>query len=157
VGGEIVPTPRHGPRHEAIRGKLTMRLARQAPDSLFVVSKGQFNLADDTYLRPDTLVHAVAKQTYDIRGCDALLAVEVADDSDSSLYYDLDIKAPIYAAHGVCEYWVIDAGTLVTRVHRKPSGNAWESVEEVTPGETLIPLLVPVFSVSLGPLQNRLG
>jgi Uma2 family endonuclease len=150
VGGEIVPMSPKGRRHEIIRGELALRLSRSTPKELFVVSEPQFNLADDTYLNPDILVHPATIKTPDVRGGDALLVVEVAD---TSLRYDLNTKAPIYAAHGVSEYWVINAGTLTTMVHREPSGQSYGFVEEVAPSTTLAPSLVPMFAVSLGALE----
>lgn len=150
VGGEIVPMSPKGRRHEIIRGELVFRFARLAPDGVFVVSEPQFNLADDTYLDPDILVHPSALKTPDVRGGDALLPVEVAD---TSLRYDLNTKAPIYAAHGVREYWVINAATLTTVVHTDPSGEGYGSVREVAPGAMVTPSLVPTFAVSLGALR----
>jgi Uma2 family endonuclease len=153
VGGEIVPMSPKGRRHEIIRSALAFRFSRQAPEGVFVVSEPQFNLDDDTYLNPDILVHPIAISTPDVRGRDALLAVEIAD---SSLRYDLNTKGPIYAAHGVREYWVINAITLTTMVHRKPSGKTYGSVDEVAPGGTLTPSLVPAFAVALGALGLHL-
>jgi Uma2 family endonuclease len=150
VGGEIVPMSPKGRRHEIIRGQLAFRFTRLAPDGVFVVSEPQFNLADDTYLNPDILVHPASVKTPDVRGGDALLVVEVAD---TSLHYDLNTKAPIYAAHGVREYWVINAGTLVTMVYKGPSGHAYGSVQEVAPDAKLAPSLVPAFTVSLCALE----
>jgi Uma2 family endonuclease len=150
VGGEIVPMSPKGRRHEIIRGELALRLSRSTPKELFVVSEPQFNLADDTYLNPDILVHPATIKTPDVRGGDALLLVEVAD---TSLRYDLNTKAPIYAAHGVPEYWVINAGTLTTMVHKNPSAQGYRSVQEIAPGATLAPSLVPAFAVSLGALE----
>jgi Uma2 family endonuclease len=152
VGGEIVPMSPKGRRHEIIRGQLAYRFTKWAPDGVFVVSEPQFNLDDDTYLNPDILVHPMAIPTPDVRGGDALLVVEVAD---SSLRYDLDTKAPVYASHGVREYWVINAATLTTMVHRPPSGKTWDFKDEVAPGGTLTSPLLPAFTVSLGTL--RLG
>jgi Uma2 family endonuclease len=153
VGGEIVPMSPKGIRHEAIRGTLTLRLARRTPEDIFVISEPQFNLDDDTYLNPDILVHPAAIPRAKVRGGDALLVVEVAD---TSLRYDLNTKAPIYAAHGVREYWVINAITLATMVHRNPSGKVYDAVHEVAPADTLTPLLVPAFAVSLGGLDLHL-
>jgi Uma2 family endonuclease len=95
VGGDIVPMSPKGRRHEIIRGMLALRLSRQTTGDIFVISEPQFNLDDDTYANPDILVHPAAIMTPDVRGGDALLVLEVAD---TSLRYDLDIKAPIYAA-----------------------------------------------------------
>jgi Uma2 family endonuclease len=154
VGGEIVPMSPKGIRHEAIRGALALRLARQTQDDIFVISEPQFNLDDDTYLHPDILVHpARTLPTAKVRGGDALLVVEVVD---TSLRYDLNTKASISAVYGVREYWVINAVTLTTMVHRKPSGKGYESVSEVAPTHALVPLLVPAFAVSLGALPLHL-
>jgi Uma2 family endonuclease len=153
VGGEIVPMSPKGIRHEAIRGVLAFRFSRQAPDDVFVISEPQFNLDDDTYLNPDILVHPARIPTAKVRGGEALLVVEVAD---TSLRYDLNTKAPIYAVYGVREYWVVNAATLTTMVHRKPSGKGYESVDEVAPAHTLVPLLVPALAVSLGALPLHL-
>src|SRR5215831_3400849 len=150
VGGEIVPMSPKGRRHEIIRGELAFRFSRLASDDIFVVAEPQFNLKDDTYLVPDILVHPAVIKTPDVRGGDALLVVEVAD---SSLRYDLNTKAPIYAANGVREYWVINAGTLATIVHKEPTGQAYGVVQEVAPDAMLVPSLVPAFAVSLGALQ----
>jgi len=150
VGGEIVPMSPKGRRHEIIRGELAFRFSRLASDDIFVVAEPQFNLKDDTYLVPDILVHPAVIKTPDVRGGDALLVVEVAD---SSLRYDLNTKAPIYAANGVREYRVINAGTLATIVHKEPTGQAYGVVQEVAPDAMLVPSLVPAFAVSLGALQ----
>jgi Uma2 family endonuclease len=150
VGGDIVPLSPKARRREIIRGMLALRLSRPTTGDIFVISEPQFNLDDDTYANPDILVHPAAIMTPDVRGGDALLVLEVAD---TSLRYDLDIKAPIYPAYGVCEYWVINAVTLTTMVHRKPSGKVYDAVEEVAPGDTLVPLQVRAFAVSLGALD----
>ena len=60
LGGEIVSMSPKGCRHEIIRGEIAFRFARAAPDTAFVVSEPQFNLADDTYVMPDILVHPIA-------------------------------------------------------------------------------------------------
>jgi hypothetical protein len=50
---------------------------------------------------------------------------------------------------GVREYWVIDAQTLTTWVHREPSADGHVSVAEVPPAEKLVPL-PPALAVRLG-------
>jgi Uma2 family endonuclease len=151
VGGEIVPMAAKGRRHEIIRGKLAFRFTKLAPDGVFVISEPQFNLADDTYLMPDILVHPAALDTPDVRGADALLVVEIAE---TSLHYDLNTKAPIYAANGVREYWVVNTGTLATMVHKELSGQSYEFVKEIAPSVVIAPSLVPALAVSLGTFER---
>jgi Uma2 family endonuclease len=151
LGGEIVPmmSPA-GRRHETIRIKLAHRMGRLAREDLIVAQEPQFNLSPDTFVKPDILVHSDAIQTYDLRGPDALLVVEVAE---TSLRYDLKIKLPLYASHGVREYWVINAATRITTVHRQPTGNVYSFTDELPSSARLIPSLVPELSVSLNELR----
>jgi Uma2 family endonuclease len=150
LGGEIVPMSPKGNRHEILREELSFKFAQSAPRGVFVSCEPQFNLTQDTYTAPDILVPPAAIKTPKLRASEALLVVEVAD---ISLEYDLRTKVPLYATHGVREYWVINAVTLMTTVHRQPAGNAYAFTEEV-PGEALlVPSLVPVLTVSLRTLD----
>jgi Uma2 family endonuclease len=150
LGGEIVPMSPRGRRDEIMREELAFRSAGRAPDDILVASFPQFNLSDDIFVLPDLLVHPRKVKTYGLSGREALLVVEVAD---TSLEYDLRTKVPLYATHGVREYWVINAVTLMTTVHRQPAGNAYAFTEEL-PGEAqLVPSLAPALAVSLGALD----
>jgi Uma2 family endonuclease len=150
VGGEIVPMSPKGRRHEIVRAALAFRWPRAAPEGVFVVSEPQLNLGEDTYVVPDILVHPAAIKTPDVRGADALLVVEIAD---TSLAYDLLTKARLYGAHGVHEYWVIDAATLVTTIHTEPSGATYATIREIGPGGPISPALAPALAVSLAALD----
>jgi Uma2 family endonuclease len=152
LGGEIVPMSPKGRRHEIIRIKLSFRFSKLAPSDVIVASEPQFNLSAETFTNSDILVHPEAIDTPDVKGSDALLLVEVAD---TSLRYDLKTKLPLYAAHGVREYWVINAATGMKDVHRQPSGNGYDFVEEIRSDARLIPSLVPVLGVSLDALSDR--
>jgi Uma2 family endonuclease len=55
------------------------------------------------------------------------LLVEV---SVSSLNRDLAVKLPIYAAHGIPEYWIADVDRDVLLVHRQPAGQRYGDVRE---------------------------
>ncbi len=48
---------------------------------------------------------------------DALLVVEVAD---SSLIYDRQTKLPLYAKHGVPEYWIVNLQDKAIEAYRQP-------------------------------------
>jgi Uma2 family endonuclease len=151
LGGEIVPmmSPA-GRRHEIIRQEIAYRMARLAPDDIMVASEPQFNLGPDTFVKPDILVHPRVIKAYDLKGTDALLVVEVAE---TSLRYDLKTKLPLYASHGVREYWVINAATRITTVHRQPTGNAYSLTDELPSSARLTPSLAPELSVSLNELS----
>jgi Uma2 family endonuclease len=150
VGGEIVPMSPKGRRHESIREAIAFRFSRAAPEGVFVASESQFNLADDTLVIPDVLVRPAAIRTPDLRGKDALLVVEVAE---TCLAYDRGMKARLFASHGVREYWVINAATLVTAVHTFPSPTGYGEIKEIGRGDALSPTLVPAFAISLATID----
>jgi len=149
VGGEMVPMSPRGRRHESIRVELSYRWSRTVSENVMVAAEPQFNLDADTYLNPEILVHPRTTATYDLRGPEALLVVEIAD---SSLSYDLKVKSSLYAANGVPEYWVINAMTLQTTVHRQPSEKGYAASEVFPASASLVPLLLPELAIALDEL-----
>jgi len=150
IGGEIVPMSPKGVRHERLRNMLTYRWTRLAPDNVMMVGESQFNLDVDTFVNPDILAHPMAIHTDKLRGPEALLLVEVAE---SSLIYDTKIKLPMYASHGVPEYWIINAVTLETTICRQPLGQTYAIATEFSAGDRLVPSLVPELAITLKTLR----
>lgn len=149
IGGEIVPMSPVGRRHEVVAELLETRMRELCSPSRRIVNERQLNLADDTYTEPDILVRPAGILTTDLRGSDVLLVVEVAV---TSLEYDRSTKAALYAAHGVREYWVVDASTLATRVHRHLSATGYGDITELAGEDVLTPLLAPELAVRLADL-----
>jgi Uma2 family endonuclease len=150
LGGEIVPMSPRGRRHELLREELAFRFTKSAPPGTFVASEPQFNLNEDTYTIPDILVRPAAIKTPDLRGADALLLVEIAD---SSLGYDLETKAPLYASNGIPEYRVVNALTLMTTIHLRPDDGVYTAIKKFPPAARLVPSLTPQLAVSLSDLD----
>jgi Uma2 family endonuclease len=71
----------------------------------------------------------------------------------SSLAYDKDLKARLYARHRVKEFWVVDANTGITWVHTGPSGEQWSSIVERGPDDVLATSTLAGFSIRLGELD----
>ena len=150
IGGEIVPMSPAGRRHEVVRADLERYLRKRETSAAFVVAEPQLNLTDDTYTEPDILVRLATVRTPDVRGPTALLVIEIAA---SSLDYDLGTKARIYAQHGVREYWVVEAATLATTVHRDPGPGGYETTVEFAASDLLTPHLAPTLAVRLADLD----
>ena len=149
IGGEVVPMSPKGRRHEIVRNEVAFHFARQCPDTLRVASETPLTMTADGFVEPDVLVYPKDIQLPDVRGDTVLLVVEVAD---SSLTYDLDSKAPLYASHGVRDYWVINARTLETVVHRDPKGSTYGDVKRYSSDVRIVPLLVQEVGVALADL-----
>lgn len=151
IGGEIVLMSPKGRQHEVLRDELMWAWARTSPPYLRISTEAPLLLVDDTQTEPDLIVYPAALVSPDVRGDSVLLVVEVAD---SSLAYDLGRKAPIYAANGVREYWVINARTLVTTVHRDPGASGFAETFEVAGDAVATPALVPELAIQLDTLRR---
>ena len=82
---------------------------------------------------------------------DVFLLVEV---SDSTLARDRDVKAPLYAAHGIPEYWLVDLEARHVLVHRDPlpAERRWQSVQPVRSDAVLDLAALPGAAVPLAGL-----
>lgn len=98
---------------------------------------------------PDIYIFPSRLHDRDVTGADIVLAIEV---SVSSLDWDLRRKGPIYARHGVQEYWVVDVEGRRLLIHRNPSAEGYLEVTEVGVGGAASPLAFPVLSVKVGDL-----
>ena len=75
-----------------------------------------------------------------------LLAVEV---SDTTLGFDLNTKARLYARHGVQEYWVMDINGRCLHRHRAPSPEGYREVVVLTAEQSVSPMARPDAAVGV--------
>lgn len=150
IDGEIVPIAADKASwHELMKSKLTraLVLATSADVRLFV--EASITLSADTLVEPD-LVLATGSMSRELRGPDLLLAIEVAD---TSLGYDIRVKAPLYARFGVRDYWVVDAVRQTIRVHRDPQDGLYRDVEEYERQDEVRALTLPGVTIRLDRLD----
>jgi Uma2 family endonuclease len=151
IGGELVPMSPKGNRHEVLRDELMNWMIERLPgQGLRLSIEIGWRPGGDIYVEPDILVCPRSFKGPTVPASEVLLAIEVAD---SSLRFDTSTKARLYAALGIREYWVINAKTLVTRVHREPEATGYRSSIEISAVEVLQPLLVPLLAVKLADLS----
>jgi Uma2 family endonuclease len=150
IGGEVVPMSPKGNRHELVKKALQQYwfplIAGSAVD---LVTETTLRVAKDEFFEPDFLFWPRSIALADVTAASALLIVEVAD---TSLGYDLGMKALAYARLGQPELWVVNAQTLVATIHRQPGLAGYAIVREVRPSELLEPLHVPHLAVRLDTL-----
>jgi Uma2 family endonuclease len=147
IGGEVVPMSPKGVRHELVKKALQQHWIPLVSGShIDVITETTLYIGVDEFLEPDFLFWPRSLALKDVTPAAALLIVEVAD---SSLGYDLSVKAPLYATHGVPEYWVIHATSLQTRIHRGPGGSGYSQVDEAAGDARLVPQAAPQLAVTL--------
>jgi len=74
------------------------------------------------------------------RAQDLQLVVEIAD---SSLSFDIRVKAALYARAGVIEYWVLDVSGRRLLVHRNPQSDKYTDLVAYGEHESVSPLAAP--------------
>jgi Uma2 family endonuclease len=83
----------------------------------------------------------------------ALLVVEVAQ---TSLEYDREVKAPLYARAGIPDYWIVNLDGQCIEVYRDPApigeGFGYRSRRIYLKGESLAPLQKPEGAVKVDEL-----
>ena len=93
-------------------------------------------IPDAIVLRPDYSAFRSARpQPQDLR-----LVVGVAD---TTLAFDLGVKAALYARAGIVEYWVLDVGGRRLVVHRDPQAGQYRSITAFSEQESVAPLSAP--------------
>jgi Uma2 family endonuclease len=147
VGGEVVPMSPKGVRHELVKKALQQHwIPLIAGSPVDLATETTLYIGVDEFREPDFLFWPRSIPLDEVTAASALLLVEVAD---TSLRYDLQTKAPAYARLGLREYWVIDARSLVTFVHRHPGPDGYPKPRKLGPGKLLEPLLAPQLAVRL--------
>jgi Uma2 family endonuclease len=68
------------------------------------------------------------------------------------LTHDATTEALLDASHDVQDYWVIDAWSLITTVHRESTAVGYRSTVPVPQNQLLVPLLVPNLTLRLDQL-----
>ncbi len=119
IDGEVIDLPPIGALHAAIVDRLARHLGRSVGESVVVHCQNPIRLDDVSEPEPDIALLRPRADGYMSAHPgpeDVLVVIEVAD---TSLAYDLGVKVPLYARHGIPEARVIDAATRQTRFLRK--------------------------------------
>jgi Uma2 family endonuclease len=151
IGGEVVPMSPKGARHELVKKVLQQfwfPLVANSPIDL--ITETTLRVAKDAFLEPDFLFWPRSVALKDVTAASTLLLVEVAD---TSLGYDLGMKALTYARLGLPELWVINAKTLDTRIHRGPTDSGYTETSDCSANVPLTPQAAPELAVLLSELD----
>ncbi len=140
IEGEVIEMAPMGTRHYAAVSRLTRLLTRAVGDTAIVNAQLPLRLnmmsepePDLSVLKPRADYYASALPT----GADVFWVIEV---SDSSLAYDVKVKADLYARNGVPAYWIVDLQASVLRVFSRPrDGSFADTSTIVSPAVTFLP------------------
>lgn len=118
IEGEVIEmSPIYSPHMTGVT--LAIDALREAFGKGWVIRvQGPLSLGTDSDPEPDIAVVAgKARDFKDAHPTSAALVIEVAD---SSLVYDRNVKASLYAKFGISDYWIVNLKKRQIEVHRRP-------------------------------------
>jgi Uma2 family endonuclease len=161
IEGDIIEMSPIGVRH-ADRVRVIKELIEdQLGRSVIVDTHNPVRIDDLSEPQPD--ISVLVRQSYARRHpgvADVLLLIEVAD---TTIAYDRDVKAPLYARHGVPELWIIDIDHDVVLRFSEPAVSGYMRQERLARGATLQARLANTFDLTfsvtdlLPPVEDETG
>ncbi len=164
----------HGQRVELIEGEIVVLSPQKAPhwttadhvaellrvafgSAFHVRLQGPIDFGSLSEPEPDVAVVAGTRAQYATHHPQtAVLIVEV---SESSLSYDRNRKASLYARAGIADYWIVNLVNRQLEVRRDPRpdaaqhyGHGYASVAVLAPPAVVGPLAVPHISLAVADL-----
>lgn len=152
IDGEFVTKMTIGPRHHASVDRAARAFVIKAGESAIVRVQGAVRLDLYNAPEPDLVLLRPRHDFYAGRHAgpaDVLLVVEVAE---SSIDYDRDVKARLYARSNLHEYWLVDLNENVVHRYLSPERDRYLSARQYALGHSLAPELLPNCVISTSDL-----
>lgn len=143
VEGEIVEMSPINPLHAGQVTQLTDFFKEHLGKRALVGVQNPLDLGDDSQPQPDLMVLKPRKDFYKRAHpvpADVLLLIEV---SDSTVGYDRNVKAPLYARTGVPELWIVNLPDRQLEIYRNPTPGGYGEHHWLKAGEAITPNAFP--------------
>ncbi len=135
--GQIFTMAAKGTRHTVTTTKLLKTLLTLVGDGAIVRCQDPITLPNNSEPEPDIVIARLRSDDYinsHPSPADIILVIEVAE---STIKFDRDTKAPLYAATGINEYWIVNLIDNRLEIYRQPEGNIYTSVQIVMPPRSI--------------------
>lgn len=153
IEGELIDMAPIGAFHASLASLVFRRLGFQVEGRAIPWSQNPIYLGPNSEPQPDFALLRHRDDAYRSAlptALDVLLAVEIAD---SSARYDREVKLPLYARHGIPEYWIINIPERRVEVYWEPEVDqgGYRKSRIVADG-VLAPIGFPDVEVAVGEL-----
>ncbi|MCC3411356.1 MAG: Uma2 family endonuclease [Microcoleus sp. PH2017_29_MFU_D_A] len=150
VSGNIIRMSAKGTAHTSALGRTDRLLQNLFGNLAWVRMQDPIALDDNSEPEPDIAVVRIDPfdyATHHPTPSEVYLIIEVAD---SSLAYDREIKAKIYARSGIVDYWVLNVNDRQLHVFREPADDGYQSEVILEETASISPLQFPAFNIAIG-------
>jgi Uma2 family endonuclease len=154
IEGEIIDMAPMGTDHAGTSGQLSQMLFEAAAARAHVRSQLPLRLSDLSEPMPDFALLRPRADYYkkaDPRPEDTLLIIEV---SNSSLRFDTQVKAPLYARYNIPELWIVDLTGREIRFLCSPQAGKYTDVTSTSSPGIVSPVAMPEIQIDLTHIFN---
>lgn len=149
LDGEVVVLMPISSRHAGCVNALCRWFVARLLDRAVVAAQNPVRLSPHSEPEPDLCLLAPREDFYRSahpEPADVFLLVEVAD---SSIEPDRRVKAPLYAAAGIREFWLVDLNQDRVEVYRQPGAEGYGQLHTFGRGERITPLAFPEVEIAV--------
>jgi Uma2 family endonuclease len=162
IDGEIMVLSPQGPFHTTSTDRVRRILEHTLGAGVWV--RMQFPVDFGSYSEPEPDVSVVPGSLEDYTTAHPTTALLIVEVSDSTLSYDRNRKASLYARAGIADYWIVNLvdGQLEVRRHPVPHsskryGFDYDAVTILHRADIVVPLCRPEVRIPVGDLLPSLG
>jgi Uma2 family endonuclease len=137
ISGQIFTMAAKGTRHTVSTTRLLKKLLSLIEERAIVRCQEPITLPNNSEPEPDIVIARLRSDDYidsHPSSADIILVIEVAD---STIQFDRETKAPIYAAAGISEYWIFNLIDERLEIYRQPEGSIYTSIQIITPPQSV--------------------
>jgi Uma2 family endonuclease len=149
ISGQIFTMAVKGIRHTICTRRLFKQLIALIGEQADVQSQDPITLPNNSEPEPDVVIAKLREDNYENSHplpADIILIIEV---SDTTLKFDREVKAPLYAAAGINEYWIINLIDNRLEVHRQPENGIYTNVQMLMPPRSINPPEFPEITLNI--------
>jgi Uma2 family endonuclease len=148
--GQIFTMAAKGTRHSVSTTRLITEISTILQRRAIVRCQEPITLPNNSEPEPDIAIVKLRSDDYvnsHPSATDIILVIEVAD---STIKFDRETKAPLYAAAGINEYWIVNLIDNRLEIYRQPEGNIYAIIEIITPPRSIGLPQFPEISLNIG-------
>jgi Uma2 family endonuclease len=149
LSGNIIKMSAKGTAHTSATRRTASVLRDLLGNQAAIYTQDPIALDDNSEPEPD--IAAVRIDPFDYAThhptpSEVYLIIEVAD---SSLTFDREIKAKIYARSGIADYWVLNVNERQLHVFREPAVDGYQSEVILAETASISPIEFPAFNIAI--------
>lgn len=149
IAGNIIKMSAKGTARASATRRTATLLHNLLENQATVYDKSPIALDDSSEPEPDIAVVIIDPfdyATHHPTPSEIYLIIEVAD---SSLAYDREVKAQIYARSGIADYWVLNVNERQLHVFREPAAGGYQSEVIIGESASISPLQFPAVNIAI--------